>query len=740
MSSREIDLTFEPSPVGPLAREPVTIGVPFPPGALGTAAEARLFAGPAELFCQRQVLSTWPDGSVRWLLLDFQLDLSPDAPTVVRLAWGDGPSQAVLTETGVSLAEDARELVVDNGPLRVLCRTEPFLLFDSVLLDGTDVFETATAVDFRVVDLAGRAATTSNCHAPTVTVEAPGPIRTALRIEGSHVDDAGHPLLDFSILLTVWADQPRVGVDYQIIHRGGSPPIELHEVAFRAAFAPRDPVHLTAHPGLHPRTGGEMTVQNTADEAAVSIPRAAARGYPSPETFVAAPWLARAEGARGVAVGVRHAVQQFPKRLHADPRTLSVGLYPPRDTVLRLRQGAAKTHQLLFCFHAHPADTEATARRFRLFNCAPRPTIPAAAWREAAAFAHPIPAEPIPAVGLALGEALDHRPRALGILHFGDEPLPGTPDGAAWANNSFDLAHALLAHYARTGARRHFAAAEALVRHVLDMDFSHFSTDPDLDGALVAPGSHQDSPPDAGPDHQWLEGILDFYHLTGHTPAFHAARRVGENLLRRLPALLEPGGADAPALGRTLYALTVLCRELGRPQHFDAARKLFERLAAGGPALRLATAAEAAMPLTAMARYHDVAPDAGAADAVVAAVDALLAARPGLLCQAGTAPFGLADNALLLEPLAFASRHAGHPRYIQAGVPLVRRLVFHGGLHQAYEPTAQCSPGDAAIQSFRVAPLSGTHLARIVRPLLVYIAQAADMGLLDTLGLGHPGR
>jgi hypothetical protein len=421
-----------------------------------------------------------------------------------------------------------------------------------------------------------------------------------------------------------------------------------------------------------------------------------------------------------------------------------VGLYPPSDTALRLRQGAAKTHQLLFCFHTHPADAEATARRFLLFNRPPRPAIPPAAWRQAVAFAHDVPAEPLPAVDLALSEALDHRPRALGMLHFGDEPLPALApegdEGTPWSNNSFDLAHALVLHYARTGAHRHVAAAEALVRHVLDLDFSHFSTDPDLDGALVAPGSHHDGPPLAGPDHQWLEGILDFYHLTGHTPARHAARRVGETVLRRLPALLEPGAADAPALGRALYALTVLCRELGRPQHFDAARKLFVRLAAGGPAPHSATAAGAAMPLTAMARYHDIAPDAGAADAVVAGVDALLASRPGLLCEAGTAPFGLADNALLLEPLALAARHAGHPRTIQAGAPLVRHLLFHGGLRQIYQAAAKLAPGDeAAIQSFRPAALSGTHLARIVRPLLVYLAQAAEMGLLGTLGLACGG-
>ena len=113
MSSNEIDLTFEPSPVGPLAREPVTIGVPFPPGALGAAEEARLFAGQAELFCQRQVLSSWPDGSVRGLNL-IGLTRDPSVPDESVAALKE--AFRVLYRSGLSLKDAVARLEQDSTP------------------------------------------------------------------------------------------------------------------------------------------------------------------------------------------------------------------------------------------------------------------------------------------------------------------------------------------------------------------------------------------------------------------------------------------------------------------------------------------------------------------------------------------------------------------------------------------------------------------------------------------------
>ena len=57
-------------------RWPVTRGVPFPQGALLSCDNLRLLDGAGrEVTLQTKALSAWPDGSVRWALLIFQVDL-----------------------------------------------------------------------------------------------------------------------------------------------------------------------------------------------------------------------------------------------------------------------------------------------------------------------------------------------------------------------------------------------------------------------------------------------------------------------------------------------------------------------------------------------------------------------------------------------------------------------------------------------------------------------------------------
>src|SRR5690242_1889366 len=56
---------------------PVTSGIPLARGVLRSADQAGLVdSGGRPVPLQAEPLSKWPDGSIRWLLLDFQTDLA----------------------------------------------------------------------------------------------------------------------------------------------------------------------------------------------------------------------------------------------------------------------------------------------------------------------------------------------------------------------------------------------------------------------------------------------------------------------------------------------------------------------------------------------------------------------------------------------------------------------------------------------------------------------------------------
>ena len=70
---------------------PVSASVPFARGALGTPAVWVAAPEGRPVPAQTTVLERWPDGSVRWLLVDFLADVGPHAHTTFVLHAGDPP-------------------------------------------------------------------------------------------------------------------------------------------------------------------------------------------------------------------------------------------------------------------------------------------------------------------------------------------------------------------------------------------------------------------------------------------------------------------------------------------------------------------------------------------------------------------------------------------------------------------------------------------------------------------------
>ena len=87
--SAEVRLSVtEPSGVA-RSSWPVTSGIPLGRGALRDPDRVALFDGQGKpLPLQTEVLTRWPDGSIRWLLLDFPIGLLPNETSVLKLRYG----------------------------------------------------------------------------------------------------------------------------------------------------------------------------------------------------------------------------------------------------------------------------------------------------------------------------------------------------------------------------------------------------------------------------------------------------------------------------------------------------------------------------------------------------------------------------------------------------------------------------------------------------------------------------
>ena len=79
----------------PYKSVPVTGGIPFPAGALGSSEQLRLLGpGGDEVPLQVRTLGQWLDGSVKWALLDFQADVPPGSERAYTLEYGTEAGRA----------------------------------------------------------------------------------------------------------------------------------------------------------------------------------------------------------------------------------------------------------------------------------------------------------------------------------------------------------------------------------------------------------------------------------------------------------------------------------------------------------------------------------------------------------------------------------------------------------------------------------------------------------------------
>ena len=116
--------------------EPVTVSVPFAQGRLGDPRALVVRDGDARLPAQRRVLATWPDGSVKWLLVHLQPDLPGNKDKTLHLEIADSPPD-VEPQATIELAETPGGIAVNTGPLSFLNPNEGFLPIRNVRLAGT---------------------------------------------------------------------------------------------------------------------------------------------------------------------------------------------------------------------------------------------------------------------------------------------------------------------------------------------------------------------------------------------------------------------------------------------------------------------------------------------------------------------------------------------------------------------------------------------------------------------------
>jgi hypothetical protein len=586
---RQVLLTVANPSDHPRSHEPVLSGVPIPKGELASPEHARLLAGSgAEVPCRITSTGIWPDGSVKWLLLDFQASVRPGAAAEYTLEYGHAVRCAVVS-AGLTVSRVGGDLRVDTGPARFLFAPAAGRPLLATLGEST---EPAVTLDGLIVAADGRQWRLSAATDASAEVEEESPFRLVVRLRGRFAGDKGPGPIACDHRVHLFAGRAEALVEYGFVPTAEETTIPLRlirvhlagPVSGLAEFAPVVGAGVRAPCAQHPRL---VQTGESAYGSQGSFPFVLALADTVLATGQKASGVLRLAGSGPALVCLPRFWEQFPKALACTGDGVDVDLWPelPGVAPFVAHAGSAKSHRLGISLSpgAHPE------RWLQPLFAAASPE-----WYCASgAFEDMLPrregryAEYEAIVDAAFEGALAER-AGYGMEDWGDVWQEGYVTGAkTWSNQEWDWVNNWTIPFVRTGILRFLDYAHEAARHFADVDCIHHHRDPSWVGgswmhAHTSLVGHQLEPPNfahAG----WTEGLLNVYHLTGDRRGLEAAIGIADWIARHAPHREQLPASGPPynlhiqrPAGWPLTTLCLLYRETWQPEYLQTARRIVD--------------------------------------------------------------------------------------------------------------------------------------------------------------------
>jgi len=547
--------------------EPCSVAIPFAEGHLAPETQVCVFDGEQPVPTQSRPTATWPDGSIKWLLVHFLADLPGNAGKDFECRIG---AAAPGPPVPVAACDSDGRCTLDTGPLEVsLARPGEMGLLHALTPEGSAPGGLGQ-VTGPTIDVGGTAFVAVVDENGWQVVE-PGPVCMVTEGLGKHRADDGSECLDFIARVSLWAGKPWLELSCKVVNRESSEETIIEEMSL--GFEPERVARERTKAGITTSNYRSSTVWCEGDGQVHKLIAADFLVYQSNEqmpevnygTFTGH-WSQPESG--GLSATIHQAYQNYPKALTADAAGLRIGLVPPGAGGLRLIRGVAKTHRMLLHCHDGTERSDALIVRGLQYQMPDRPILPAETYRAADVLPDVFVERPVPRVERYLTELADRRTRGYGMLNWGDGPERGYTDQGrgkgevVWANHEYDLPRAAMLMFARTGERRMLDYLLVAAQHWMDVDVCHHSPDPFRHQGMIT-HSARHATGGVTISHEWVEGLLDCYHQTGDSFALDTALGVGENVLRHLARTVERGVGTTSAreTGWALRTLVALYEE-----------------------------------------------------------------------------------------------------------------------------------------------------------------------------------
>jgi hypothetical protein len=678
--------------------EPCTVGIPFAKGTLKDVSQISISDGENDVLSQSKITSKWDDGSIKWALVNFLADLPGNKAKdyYCNLENRVKENDILKKNENIVTIVKAENVVIDTGVLSLKLGNVNEKIFKSIISSGA-VYEEGQIVGPIIEDNNNQAWTTYVGENSWEIIE-DGPVRSIVETKGKHKNQSNDEFMNYTIRIYAYAGKPWIKLDYQIMNCENEEyqDIKSIEIKINNKNSNLDGIETalaTSNYQSEIRTGKKDDKLYHLIDAEQLIYEA---NEHMPETFYGtffADFNDKTTG--GICATIFQAHQNFPKAMQVDKNGINIKILPEESDGLRIYQGMAKTHKVFLHFHDANEDITDLNVRSLQFQMPDRPVLDTEVYKEANVCENIFVENKINSVENYFVGKMDGRGKAYGILNWGDMPDAGyTSQGRGngepvWTNNEYDFPHAAMLMYIRTRERRMLDYMLVTAEHWMDVDICHYSEDPIRIHAQVEHSAHHTSGV-VTPSHEWVEGLFDYYHMTGEREAYDTAINLGKSILRQLeqPKFHKKGGINARETGWALRALIALYKETNdegwlKPadwivSHFEAWKEEYgEWLAPYTDHVAIRVPFMISIAACSLMRYYRVRPQEKLKKMILDAVDDMIEN-----CMLETGLFyykelpslrRLGNNTILLEALSSAYELTGNVSYLKYGIETFKR-------------------------------------------------------------------
>jgi len=575
---------------------PLTRGVPLPAGKVIEVGALWLENAEGEAVAtQLRVLARWRDRSLKWVLVDFQVDLEAGEEKEYFLRWNGDKKEAEAAEY-IDVLEKEGRIEVCTGPLRFGVSKRHFSLLEFAEVgarDSAGLFAASADVVARgkgdawakiseseqdghtarqLYGMGGTCRAALAADEYNVEIETAGPLCTVLRCSGAYEAEvpmhhyAGYRPLRWITRIYAYAGKSFVRVLHTIIFTGNAREVEVEELGLHVPLVTGGKHHYrleTMPPQQSLAQGEHVLLAQERDDYFQGRHYAGTESQQLVEGAHCSGWAALDNGRVGIGVALRHMAEEYPKALglsaagvdvffwrDAASKKLSYRRYAEEvawhegEGVYSDGLGSAKSSEFFLCFYSAGEAVEKVLKGL-LQN--PALILDPASTQRTGALGngacdpkHFADSEKMLAAFVEWMARNIERERWCGYLDWGDV-LATWEEGAdawrfkgrwGWCNSEWDPRHAVWLHYLRTGETRWFRLGEAMTRHSLDVDTCHYNP---LRPYWVG-GSYRHSMDHFGDEpcasHTFIDNWIDYYYLTGDGRAREVIEEAGAFFLR----------------------------------------------------------------------------------------------------------------------------------------------------------------------------------------------------------------